>query len=248
MPKVLNYFNSDREDLSILFNNINFDMVIHCATNYGNHNKGSLDIIDSNLLLPLKLLELSIESGVKVFINTDTMLPKMVSDYSMSKEHFLDWLRSKSEKIVALNIPIEHFYGPNDDPSKFVSFLINSFQTGVKEIPLTAGEQERDFIYIDDVINAFNYIFKHSAELSNGFYEFQVGTGKSISIQSFVRLVQELSGNSHTKLLFGALSYRPNELMSVAVNIDPLLALGWTPKYSLLDGLRKSILWETYGS
>jgi CDP-paratose synthetase len=60
------------------------DVVIHCATNYGRNHESRSSIVDANLVLPLKLLEASVKHGVKAFINTDTMLDKGMSDYTLS--------------------------------------------------------------------------------------------------------------------------------------------------------------------
>ena len=57
---------------------------------------------------------------------------------------------------------------PNDNPDKFIPWLQSSLMKGKKNIELTSGIQLRDFIYIDDVITAFQYI------LSNLFLEEKV--------------------------------------------------------------------------
>ena len=56
-------------------------------------------------------------------------------------------------------------YGPNDGPSKFISKLIKDFQLDAPNIPLTDGKQKRDFIYIDDVVNAFLIVLKKNLKI-----------------------------------------------------------------------------------
>ena len=48
---------------------------------------------------------------------------------------------------------------------------------------------------------------------------------------------------AYTKLDFGALPYRPHEMMFARAEISQLNALGWKPEYSLENGLEKTISW-----
>lgn len=221
------------------------DMIIHCATDYGRDiNCARSDIVEANLLLPLRLLEMSIEFGVKVFINTDTFLDKGISAYSLSKNHFRDWLMASSSQIVCVNIVLEHFYGPGDDPSKFVTFIVKSLLDEVSEIPLTAGMQRRDFIHIDDVVSAFAKIKTATENYMPGFYEFEIGTGTTISIRDFVGLVKDLAGNTTTELRFNAIPYRTNEIMNAEVDLTRILELGWHPTVELRQGIVSMIYEE----
>ena len=47
--------------------------------------------------------------------------------------------------------------------------------------------------------------------------------------------------NSKTKLNFGALEYRKNEIMSAVADNELLTGLGWKPQYSLKEGLMNTI-------
>jgi nucleoside-diphosphate-sugar epimerase len=48
-------------------------------------------------------------------------------------------------------------------------YIIESILNNAKKINLTEGEQERDFIYIDDVVDAFITIIKNIENLRKGF-------------------------------------------------------------------------------
>ena len=103
-------------------------------------------------------------------------------------------------------------YGDWDDFSKFIPFIIKELLLQKNEIKLTKGEQLRDFIYIDDVVEAFYLISQKGLNFKPGFYVYEYGTGKPQSLQSVVTLVKKLTGNTNTLLNFGALPYRENEL------------------------------------
>jgi nucleoside-diphosphate-sugar epimerase len=233
-------FDLDREPLEEVFVGKKYDVVLHCATNYGRGMVSQAQMIESNLLLPLRLLDLATENGTKVFVNTDTMLDKNVSDYTLSKRQFREWLRRAGDHMTCIDMRLEHFYGPGDDKTKFVSNLLSDLLDEQPEIALTEGMQTRDFIYIDDVIEAFLYVLR-SAYRQSGYLEYEVGSGHATRLKDFVELARTLCGNTSTYLHYGALPYRANEPMSVAVDVSKLQALGWTSRWSLRDGLQETI-------
>lgn len=231
-------------DINACFEKIKPNIVIHCATNYGKNNAEPLQILESNLILPLKLLDACKTYNVQCFINTDTALEKNVSNYSLSKKQFRDWLIKYSKDLICVNIILEHFYGPYDDKTKFVSHVVDKLLSNSQEIDLTLGEQKRDFIYIDDVISAFDCVLNNIENKSNGFYEFGVGTNSEIMIKDFVLEIKKIIGNTQTKFNFGAIPYRENEIMNSDINTSEIRKLGWVPKYSISEGLKKMISLE----
>ncbi|MEN8907986.1 MAG: NAD-dependent epimerase/dehydratase family protein, partial [Clostridiales bacterium] len=136
-----------------------------------------------------------------------------------------------------VNMKLFHMYGPNDSSHKFIPQMINAINNNIESIKLTQGDQERDFIYIEDVIRAYSLVLKNIDKLS-GFTEFQVGTGEVVSIRDLLSLIKHIT-NSNTKLLFGALPYRNGEIMSSKANTNELLRIGWKAIVSLEDGLSK---------
>jgi nucleoside-diphosphate-sugar epimerase len=239
--RYIKFFNYEKKGLRKVFLDYRIDGVIHCATNYGLNLTTSHEIIDSNLIFPLKILELSAKSGVKFFINSDTILNKNISEYTLSKNQFNEWLKLYSKKIRCCNVKLEHFYGPGDNKTKFVIDLILSFLSRKKNIDFTPGNQKRDFIYIDDVVEAFIKILNFSLYNNFNYEEFEVGTQKYLKLKKFVRTVKNLSKNCETNLNFGALKYRKNEKMNININIKSLKKIGWRPKVSLRQGLLKTI-------
>ncbi|MFC1566310.1 NAD-dependent epimerase/dehydratase family protein [bacterium] len=241
----IKYYDLDKlTNVDLVFKENKIDTIIHCATIYGRREIEPLSLIEANLILPLQLLEIGCKNGVKTFINTDTILDKRVNLYSLSKSQFRDWLTVYKEKMVCLDVALEHFYGPMDDKSKFVTFIIESLLENVDKLELTKGEQERDFIYIDDVVDAFIKILNKSKDLDKGYYDYEIGTGKNIKIKDFIELVKQIVGNDKTILNFGVLPYRKFEIMKHDVNIREIKKLGWSPKISLEDGLRKIVKFE----
>jgi nucleoside-diphosphate-sugar epimerase len=201
-----------------------------------------MEIFEANTEFPLKLLDAASIANVKKFINTDTVLDKYLNLYSLSKNHLLEWGKfySMRNKIQFVNMRLEHFYGLGDDESKFTTFVINKCLANSENLELTPGEQKRDFIYVDDVVSAYMTVLNNDNKDNKWFEEYDVGTGKSITIKEFVETVWRLT-NSKIKLDFGVLPYRKDEVMNSTPNIKGLIDLGWECKYSLEEGLSLTI-------
>jgi nucleoside-diphosphate-sugar epimerase len=240
----LTKYNLDEISLEQVFEENTIDLILHCATNYGRKNLDPIQIIEANLILPIKLLECARKYNVINYINTDTILDKRISHYSLSKKQFCDWLVSYKSGIVCVNVELGHFYGPGDDTTKFISNMINMLKNNAETIELTKGEQIRSFVYIEDVVAAFLKIIKHTETLKKGFYEFQVCSKQEITIKETVLLLKKLASNTTTLLHFGALPYRENEVMTNTSNITAIEDLGWTEQYTLTEGLQKTLFKE----
>jgi CDP-paratose synthetase len=234
-------YDSDIVPLETIFRENSIDKILHCATNYGRGENDPLQIIEANLLLPLKLIELGKKNKVKCFINTDTILDKQINYYSLSKKQFKDWLHAYKNDLVCINVALEHFFGPGDDRTKFVSYIVHELVNNVDMINLTPGNQKRDFIYIDDTVDAFMKIVESFDKKNNGYYEFEVGSNNTISIKEFVELAKRLSGNDRTVLNFGAVPYRENEIMDCNADISEISKLGWKCNIKLENGLKMMI-------
>lgn len=229
--------------------------ILHCATDYGRKDVSRASIIEANLVLPLRLLEAAIRHGTAFFVNTDTVLDKRVSAYSLSKRHFRDWLAMLSASICGINVAIEHFYGPGDDATKFVGEMVSRLLSGDPRIALTPGEQRREFVYIDDVVDAFVTILQHhmvpplpavgpQKASPDSLHCYEVGSGQPVSIRDFMTTLRRLAGRQDVALDFGALPYRKNEVMYSQALIAPLVALGWKPQVGLEDGLQRVVASE----
>ena len=214
------------------------DTIIHTATCYGRKGESTSEILQANLVFPLNLLNAAIEAGVDLFINTDTVLDKLLNPYALSKGQFAEWGKyfADQKMIHFLNLKLEHFYGPNDDDTKFTAHVINNCLKNVPELNLTLGEQQRDFIYIDDVIAAYLLLLDKHTSFEDQFVEFEIGSGIAITIKHFVETVHRLTAST-TRLNFGALPYRTGEAMYSKAIIDKLQTLGWHCQQDINAGI-----------
>ncbi|RJQ56250.1 MAG: NAD-dependent epimerase/dehydratase family protein [Nitrospiraceae bacterium] len=250
LPDITTY-DMDKASLENIFRENKLDAIIHTATTYGKKGEDNAAIIESNLLLPVRLLGLSASYNVGTFINTDSFFNtadlnyKYLSGYSLSKRQLVEWLKLLSGKIQIVNLRIEHLYGPGDSDSKFVIWIIRELIKNVPALKLTKGEQKRDFIYVSDAVDAFVTALNKRRELP-AYSCFEVGTGGPISIRDFAvqvkKAVSEISGKEiGTVLDFGAVPYAEGEIMESKADDSALKKLGWDCSVSLREGLEKTI-------
>ena len=248
LPHLYSY-DIDRCDLVQPFREFEkIDAIIHLATSYGRNQESLSDIVDVNTLFPLRLLEAASHFQVNCFLNTDTYFNKLpfpyqgLEGYSLSKRHFREWGAqfARLQKIHFVNISLEHVFGPGDGDSKFVPFLIRHLLKNAAPLDLTPGEQKRDFIYIEDVVSAFLYILNHAICCPTSYQEYEVGTGQSVSLRTFIGTAHKLS-HSITPLNFGTIPYREQEIMDSVANIEQLVSLEWSPQYTLERALSLTI-------
>jgi nucleoside-diphosphate-sugar epimerase len=218
-----------------------YDAVIHTVCDYGRQGQSAFEITQTNLMLGLELLDAAANNGVNTFLNTDSLLSPDVNAYALSKHQFVDWLKFYSNRIQVINLRLEHMYGPKDDPTKFVSWLLTQFKTKVKRIPLTEGYQKRDFVFITDVVNAYKTTFNSSSELTE-YTEFDVGSGSLTSVREFVTALKdayrEVDRDCITELGFGDTPMRSNEKSEIKVDLSALHGLNWENTTTLDEGLK----------
>ena len=137
-------------------------------------------------------------------------------------------------RIARLFIP----FGPMDDPNKLIYYILNCLQNGAS-VNLSTCKQKRDFIYIDDVVEAYYLLIK---DLDRGGSDiFNICSGQAISIEDVVNWIAEKVGASKSLLNFGARTMREGEQMiSYGSNDKAREILGWKPS-EIQEGISKLI-------
>lgn len=241
----LRFYDVDQIAISEVFKaESKISAVLHFATDYGRSGLKPSRLLKTNTLLPLELLEQAIAGGIEVFINADTCYTldyKHLQAYTLSKKQFAQWGEQLSSDMKFLNLILQHPYGPFDAPSKFVPYIIRECLIPNNVIPLTAGEQRKDFVYVDDVVEAVMLLLCKSVEFQMGYSEWECGTGCAITIREFVETVHQIT-ESTALLKFGTLPYRENEIMFSQANLLRLATLGWKSQVSVVDGIQRMLM------
>jgi len=213
-------------------------------------------LININLFGTINMLKAAIEvNSVKkfVFLGTSDVYGlgkppfsedspvNPISAYAASKvaaELFLKYMAGQ-HKIPWVILRPFIVYGGGQSPDMFIPQLIQSALKG-KNFSMTGGKQTRDFLYIDDFVDACisaGLRKEVQGEIIN------IASGKEASLSYVTRNVLSLL-DYPIKICFGALPYRKNERWHVKADIKKAKRLlGWEPKTDLIEGIKKTINW-----
>ncbi len=101
-----------------------------------------------------------------------------------------------------------------------------------------SGRRRQDFVYIDDIVDAFVLSFKNCC---TGV--FNICSGNSVSMHDLANLVLSLVPASKSKIVFSGQS-DPNESFHGVYSIEKSVKLmGFIPKTSLAEGLKRHLSW-----
>ncbi len=129
-------------------------------------------------------------------------------------------------------------YGPMDDERHLIPSVIRQLLDGERP-QLTSGEQEWDYLYVEDAANA---IYK-TAVHQDVEGVFNLASGQTYTVRKILEQVRDLI-DPLAPLGLGELHYPPDQPMRLAGNIDRLTtASGWRPKITLEEGLKRTVDW-----
>ena len=96
-----------------------------------------------------------------------------------------------------------------------------------------SGEQERDYMYIDDAISAYEFISNQTGVIN-------FGTGKTVKVKNIAEMIKEITG-SNSEIVH--LSERAGEVQRLCAGIKKAESLGFKSKTDFKDGLKKYVKW-----
>ncbi|MDY7080213.1 MAG: NAD(P)-dependent oxidoreductase [Chloroflexota bacterium] len=128
-------------------------------------------------------------------------------------------------------------YGPGQPDRALISTAIRAALAG-EDFPMTPGAQERDFIYVDDVVEGML-----TAAITPGIdgESLDLGTGQIHTIYQVVERIWAMTG-ARGHILAGALPYRPGEVMRMIADAGRTARLtGWRATIPLKEGLSRTL-------
>lgn len=174
----------------------------------------------------------------------ETMAPRPLSPYASGKlagEALLSvWARSYGLEAVSLRY--FNVYGPgqsDDSPySGVIALFARAVLAGRAPTILGDGEQSRDFVFVDDVVEA--NLRAMDRRLEPGIV-LNVGTGRSVTINRLYATISTLAGFSEPALRAPA---RAGDVPHSLASIDRARQhLGFEPAVSLESGLQRTLAW-----
>ena len=133
-------------------------------------------------------------------------------------------------------------YGPADNADRVLPHVIEGLLRGA-DVPVTAGEQLRDFAYVDDHVAAFILAATRPLPQFGAIYNSASGTPRPLRtvIETAARIV---GGDAIRRVRFGAVPYRPTEVWEMYADVEAARRdLGFSASVSLEEGLARTVAW-----
>jgi UDP-glucose 4-epimerase len=251
----------DSELIDSLLDN-SFEAIVHIA----GQSSGEISFDDpqydlnTNTLSTLCLLKLAVKTGCKKFIYASTMSvygdqtvmpvtenasPSPQSFYAVGKlasEHYLK-IYSQKENLSCTALRLFNVYGPGQNmenmrqgmASIFMSQAIQNHSIHVKG----DGNRFRDFVYIDDVVNAF---LKSYLDGRSGYSCFNVCSEIKTRVDELVDIIVETLGDKKIQIKFEGKT--AGDIFGIIGSNQKInTELSWRPKMNLRNGINEMYKW-----
>lgn len=247
----------------ICFNFVAFIRGAKGQTDYEN----SLNLVRNNLFTSINMINAAVESKTDRFgfVGSSTMYPD-VSHAVKEDEAYDDephelyrgvgWMKRYVEKVIEYYQDISDtkfgvirttaIYGPHDafnENGHVIPQLIMKADSAMDPFEVWGdGTQVRDFIYVDDVVDAVMTV----VEKAPTGRPYNAATGTGTTVTDLVDTITSIYGYSPT------INYdttKPTMIPTRLVDVSRIKdELGWEAKHSLREGLEKTIEWYRYKS
>lgn len=251
---------SEAEKLRRIVKKIKPQIIFHTAsvTVFSSVGVGkSKEIIKTNFLGTVNLISACDEINYQCFVNTGSSSEYGLKNQPMAESNICQPVTTyglvkltstlycqmiakiKNKPIITLRLFSP--YGPYDDKRRLIPTTVTSALKN-QNLQLTRPDMIRDYVYIEDVVEAYLACIYKATNLSGEI--FNIGAGKQQKIGTVVEKIIKLT-NSKSKLVWNTLSY--DERLEPEVWQADLTKtkkkLSWQPQTSFETGLAKTVEW-----
>ncbi len=222
---------------------------------YSKQDKTNL-IYETNVIGTLNILELCNDIAAYIHAGSsseyglnctnpkedDALIPN--SHYSISKvstAYMLDYF-AKYHHVPCLNLRLYSIYGAWEEPDRLMPKIVEQALRNTYP-PLVAPQTSRDFVYIDDCVEAFLDAAMHvNKEISGN--SINIGSGQKTTLQDLTACVKKVFAIDKGPV-WGTMSNRTWDTKDWYGNYEKAKQLiHWEPKTSLEEGLKKYAAWQ----
>ena len=253
----------DKELLLRIFNTYNIEYIVHFAaqTHVDNSFDNSISYTIDNIMGTHQLIECCrLYGNIKRFvhISTDEVYGELSIDCENSIENSIlnptnPYAATKagaefivrsyyySYKLPVVIIRCNNVYGPNQYPEKIIPKFITLLKEN-KKLPIHgSGLTRRNFIYIDDVVNAINIIIAKGQE--NNIYN--IGSADEYNVIEIATILLKMIKGVDENIV-NWIEYAKDRNFNdfrYAIDASKLNNIGWEKKVSFYDGIKNTIEW-----
>lgn len=213
-------------------------------------------MVQTNILGTANLVEASLKRGFESFVNTGSSSEYGYKDFAPSELERLEpnshYAITKVSSTLFCRHTAQHcgvhmptlrlysVYGPYEEPTRLMPTLISRGLKGELP-PLAQSTAARDYVYIDDVCEAYLLAALHPGKELGAIYN--VGTGIQTTLLDVVSIARRELGIS-AEPQWGTMPDRVWETsVWIANNRKIQEELGWKPQFTIEGGFRKMVEW-----
>ncbi|MEX1134725.1 MAG: NAD(P)-dependent oxidoreductase [Acidimicrobiia bacterium] len=146
--------------------------------------------------------------------------------------------------IPFVTLRLFNVFGVGEPPRRLIPYLVEQLRLSAPA-DLSPGDQTRDLVYVDDVVDAFLLASKTPLE---PFTAYNVCSSRPTEVRWIAETVADIMEKPRTLLRFGALRHREDEPLSVVGdNTRFVAATGWHPQTTVEEGIRSMIVARSDG-
>ncbi len=248
---------SDAAAVASVVEKIRPDWVFHLAA-YGAYASQSdlQTMIQTNILGTVHLLEACLKTGFESFVNTgssseygikdhapsETEIVEPNSHYAVTKASATLFCRyaAQRHKASISTLRLYSVFGPYEEPTRLIPTLIRRGLAGELP-PLVDPNGAHDFVFIDDVLDA--YMLAATVVNQEFGAAYNIGTGTQTTMREVVEITRRVL-KIPEKPVWGSM---PNRSWDTAVwladNRKTRTALNWKPCNSFENGFCRTVEW-----
>lgn len=231
------------------------DIVYHFAALMGTSARFRQEVrtAEVNIIGMLNACQAALDNGVKYFVYPPRpVLSTWLTPYIITKTAATQFAQMFHEVygLPTVGLLIGNCYGPRERPvlekntlmpgegRKMMSTFIEAALKG-EPIPVMGdGRQSSDFVFVDDVVEA---AMRAPNPKAVGQI-MEIGSGRDTAVEDVAKLIVELTGSkseiTHVPMRTGEKKVHTVSDIALAKEL-----LNWEPKYSLREGLKRTIPW-----
>ena len=252
----------DRDALPQLFKSEEFTIVCNLAAQagvrYSLENPESY--IDSNIVGFLNLLECCRHNNIehlvyassssvyglnkKVPFSTDDNVDRPISLYAASKKsnELMAYTYSHLYEIPVTGLRFFTVYGPWGRPDMAMHLFTDAILNGKPINVFNNGRMERDFTYIDDIVEGIVRIVEKKVDTRTKKYKiYNIGNNKAVKLTDFIGALEKCTGKTAKKNM---LPIQPGDVEKTWANVDELiLDYNYSPDTEIEKGIKAFVDW-----
>lgn len=214
------------------------------------------EMVQSNLVATINVVEAALAAGCERLVNTgssseygfkdhapaEAELPEPNSSYALTKVSATLYCQhiARSRAVHVPTLRLYSVYGPYEEPTRLIPALVlQGLKGGLP--PLVRPDIARDYVYVDDVVDAYLLAAKRPGSEPGAVYN--VGTGVQTSLGQAVGVARRVLDVGQEPQ-WGSLDARVwDTSVWVADNRRIRQELGWQPAYDFEAGFRRTADW-----